>query len=345
MKPKTKRILNFLLIFGTLAIVLIVGFSGNDFGKALEALKTVPQFWLLLCFAAYLGYLSCEATAIHFFLRRQGCPVTLRYAFFVAIVGMYYSNITPGATGGQPMQVYYLHKRDVPVGLSTSALLVKLFSFQFMLLVIGTVCWIGHGAFIAENVGSSMWILIVGYVYNAVVVGFLLLVALNRRLVHFLLMLILKIGTKLRICKEPDQTRVRWEDALETYHGSIMMLAHRPLDVLVQLAIGGIQLIVLMMVIVCLYFGFGLSGATVTQLIALGVMLYTSASYTPLPGASGAQEGVFALYFAKVFPDDVRFMTLLLWRFFTYYLSLIVGAVATVGFGLRKDKNVQDEQK
>lgn len=341
MSPKLKRILNFVLIFGTLAIVLLVGFSGSDFNSALSALRQIPFLWIIFCVLAYAGYLTTDALAVYFFLKHQGCGVPLGYAILVSIVGQYYSNITPGATGGQPMQIYYLKKRDVPIGLGTSAMLVKLFCFQFMLLVLGTGFWIAHAGFIAENVGGNMWILLVGYLYNAVVVVVLLLVAVNRRLVRFLADLVLKIGTKLHLVKNPAGTRTKWEDTLETYHSSIMMLAHRPWDLVVQLLIGGLQLIVLMMVIVSLYFGFGLHGSSVGQLIAMGIMLYTSASYTPLPGASGAQEGVFALYFSRIFPDDIRLMALLLWRFFTYYLSLMVGAVATVGFGFRKDKKLQ----
>ena len=79
--------------------------------------------------------------------------------------------------------------------------------------------------------------------------------------------------------------------------------------------------------------------------MALGVMLYTSAAYTPLPGASGAQEGVFALYFANIFPDGIRLMALLLWRFFTYYLALIVGAVTTVVQGFQSGEKKPKHRK
>ena len=92
----------------------------------------------------------------------------------------------------------------------------------------------------------------------------------------------------------------------------------------------GLQLLSLMAVIPFVYHAFSLTGASYGQLTTLGIMLYTSAAYTPLPGASGAQEGVFALYFAQIIPDGIRVMALLLWRFFTYSLSLIVGAVVTV---------------
>ena len=88
-------------------------------------------------------------------------------------------------------------------------------------------------------------------------------------------------------------------------------------------------MLALMMVPVCLYHALGLSGIAVIEIITVGVLLYISASYTPLPGASGAQEGGFALFFSGIFPDATLFVALLIWRFFTYYLTIIVGAVVT----------------
>lgn len=69
--------------------------------------------------------------------------------------------------------------------------------------------------------------------------------------------------------------------------------------------------------------------------MTLGIMQYISAAYTPLPGASGAQEGVFALYFGLLFPDGIRFIALLLWRFFTFYITLILGALLSLFRGLK----------
>lgn len=342
MKPRTKKILNFALIFGTLLIVMLIGFSGQEMGDAITALRSIGPGWIVLCVLSWAGYILMDAFSTWFFLRRQGYRIGLVYSLFVAITGIYYSNVTPGATGGQPMQVYYLKKRGVPIGIGTSTLTVKFFSFQFMLAVLGTVLWIGYRDFIARQVGSSMWILVVGYVYNLFSVGVVLLMAVNKNLVRSLLHLVVRLVAKLRLIKDPDAVRTKAEDVLETFHASVMMLARRPLDVVVQLLFGALQLLSLMAVIPFVYQAFSLAGQSYGQLTALGIMLYTSAAYTPLPGASGAQEGIFALYFAQVFPDGIRVMALLLWRFFTYYLSLLVGAVVSVVYGFvsgrRKEK-------
>ena len=49
-----------------------------------------------------------------------------------ALIGFFFSGITPAASGGQPMQVYYMHKEGISVANSTLALLINLTSMQIV---------------------------------------------------------------------------------------------------------------------------------------------------------------------------------------------------------------------
>lgn len=342
MKPGTKKLLNFCLIFGTLLVVLLVGVNGEEMSGAVNALRSIEPQWILLCALSYLATVALDAGSLHYFLRRQGQGISYPYAVMVSILGSYYSNITPGASGGQPMQIYYMAKRKVSVGVATSALTVKFFCFQFMLAVLGTVLWIANGPFIYEQLGRNRWILIVGYSYNCFSVGLVLLMALVKKPVQVILRLALRLGKKLRLVKDEAATLAKCNEVHDTFYDSIRQIARHPIDLMVQMLYAALHLLSLMVVIYFLYQAFGLSGISYWQLTALGLMLYTSAAYTPLPGASGAQEGVFALYFSQVFPDGIRLMALLLWRFFTYYVSLIVGAVISVVYGFLSGRHRDD---
>ena len=90
------------------------------------------------------------------------------------------------------------------------------------------------------------------------------------------------------------------------------------------------KLMSLMLVVLAVYHALGLQAVSNMQLITMGVLLYIGASYTPLPGASGAQEGGFAVMFRGIFPDALLFVALMIWRFCTYYLSVLAGAGLTI---------------
>ena len=58
-----------------------------------------------------------------------------------------------------------------------------------------------------------------------------------------------------------------------------------------------------MLVPLCLYRAFGLSGWAPADLFTLQLLLFIAAAFVPLPGAAGAQEGGFYLFFRGVFPE------------------------------------------
>jgi uncharacterized membrane protein YbhN (UPF0104 family) len=58
--------------------------------------------------------------------------------------------------------------------------------------------------------------------------------------------------------------------------------------------------------------------------------LSLAVSFFPLPGASGASEGGFYLFFSAYFTKVPVFIPMLIWRFISYYSILIVGALQVV---------------
>ena len=121
-KPNAERLLSFLFLLITLGVVLYIGFSGNDLEALGEALRTMSPAYLFLCLLSWILYVLTDALAIHHFLRMQGCPIRLWQSLRAAMTGIYYSNVTPGATGGQPMEMYCLHKYGVSIGVSGSGM-------------------------------------------------------------------------------------------------------------------------------------------------------------------------------------------------------------------------------
>ena len=340
MKVGEKGFLNLALILGTLLIVLLIALRDNSLEDAVRYVRSMSLTWIVLSVLTYLAYLSMDAVAIHFFLKRQGYRVPLHRLAFISVIGQYYSNITPGASGGQPMQIYYLHENGVPTAIATSAIVMRFFCFQVMLSVFATYYWIADGAYINSQVGAQKWILIVGFVYNTVMVTGVAFLALSANVIKKIIAFVMRIGKKW--IKKPEEKTEKLYRAVDVFHDSLTSYQHQPIDMLVQLIIGGLQLLAMMSILYCVYRGLGLQGETFGHLVGMSVMEYISAAYAPLPGASGAQEGVFGMYFGQIFPDGMLIAALLLWRFFTYYICLILGAVIVTVHGLRSGKSLKD---
>ena len=80
MKPGIRKLINFLFIGVTIALVCILAFGNSDLENAWEALFTLDPWWLLGAAGCWFAYLFFDALGYHYFLRKQGYGVKLSFA-------------------------------------------------------------------------------------------------------------------------------------------------------------------------------------------------------------------------------------------------------------------------
>ncbi len=338
------KALNALFIVGTFAAVVYFAFQSGDVTQIGEALRSVSPWWLLGALGCFALHAFLRVPLYMLFFRFQQVHARLSSSILVGLIGMYYSAITPAATGGQPMQVYAFKKRGVPPGIASSALAVKFFCWQSALLLMGGLLWAIFPEVVADTLKQGVWFLGVGFFANGVAVVLVILLAVSRNVVRAILIFMVKLAHKVRIVKDVAQTSSKWDAALMDFHASVDLLTGHPFQFLVLFLMSALQVTSLMSAVYFVYRGFGLSQAPYIHLLTIQLMLHIAASFTPLPGASGAQEGGFYLFFGNFFPSDIIFAALLVWRFVTYYASILAGFAAVLmdgAYGLTGKKAVQ----
>ena len=223
-----------------------------------------------------------------------------------------------------------MNKHGVPIGIGTSGISMKFICNQLMVVLLASALWLWNMDFVNLQLSGARWLVVVGWLINFAAIPLILLVAFHRPLVQRVAGFLVRMGHKLRLVKDPEVTMLHIHTTLDSYHASFLRLTRHPRQVCIQLCLSALSVLGLMSVILCVYRAFGESGTPWQYLLTISFLLFLSASYTPLPGASGAQEGGFAVLFKHIFPDAQLFVALLLWRFSTYYLSILAGALLTM---------------
>ena len=321
-----------LFILFTLCVVCYIAFSNSELIDAWDKLFTLDFTWLCVAFLCLFAFIFFDSLTYFFFLRKQGKPISLGYSLFIAIMGLYFSNITPGASGGQPMQIYYIRKKNISVGMGTSAITVRFLCNQTTMVLVGCALWIAFHDFVNEQLAGIYWIVVIGVSINGIVVPLVLLTLFHRPLVQGLLNGIIRLGAKLRLVKNVDNAILHGTQILDTYHASMMQIVKNPMQLIIQFFISTCSMLGLLMIPVAVYFALGSTGTPWYYLLTLSYLLFMSTSYTPLPGASGAQEGAFLLYFNGLFATGTIGLALLVWRFITFYFTILLGASASAIF-------------
>jgi len=340
-----RNLLSLLFIAVTLGLIVVFAFSNSELTDAWGALFTLDLKWLLMALLGWFAYMFFDTLSLFYFLHRQKNHISLGHACFVTLIGFYYSNITPGASGGQPMQVYHLSKHGVPVPIGTSAISTKFFAQQLMLVLLTILFWGTNAEFVNTQLGGVKWAVYIGCAINFTAIPLILLVALHRPMVQAIITFLIRLGARMRLLKHPEDKIVRMSAGLDVYHASILRLTNHPSQILGMLLLAGLSILGLMSVPLSVYHAFRMSGTPWYRLMTVSFLLFISASYTPLPGASGAQEGGFLVYFKGMFTQGTIGLALLVWRFFTYYLFLLVGAVMSIFGSIRSSRRRAREGK
>lgn len=331
-----KRALNMIFIAGTFAFVLYFALRSGDIGEIWRALLGMDPLWLLGALGCFCVHMLLEGVIPFVFFRFQKVKVRVSTSVLVGLIGMYYSSITPAATGGQPMQVYALKKRGVPAGVSSSALAVKFFCWQSAMLLMGALLWLAFPAFVRGRMQGGVWFLLTGFLVNGLTVVGVLLLAVCRGFVRAIIVALVNLAARLRLVKDKANLASRLDAAVSDFHASVELLTKHPFQFLVMFMMSIVQVAGLMSAVYFVYRGLGLDAAPYMQLFTMQTMLYIAASFTPLPGASGAQEGGFYLFLGGFFPDGIVFAAMFVWRFITYYMSIITGFAGVLIDGARR---------
>ena len=325
MRVNWKKVLSVGLVVASIIMVFWIAFSNRELENAWDALGSLSPIWVFGAFCCWFSYMFFDAFSAWIYLRSEGFKISLGRAVNASLVGFYYSNITPSSAGGQPMQVNSLRKAGIPVGYGTMVATIRLACNQFAVCAMSLIFWLCNREFVARQLGDAIWFARLGWVINFAGIPLILMAAFMRNLIQKIMTWLIRTGAKIHLIKTPDATIAITTEVLDTYHTALMELTRRPGQILLQMACSCLSISGLIGTIYFVCHAFGLSGTPWYHLITISFLLYISACYTPLPGASGAQEGGFLLYYQGIFPGDRIGLALLVWRFFTYYLFLIVG--------------------
>lgn len=327
-KPKKKKgnKLN-LIICGIAFIVMIVYLLFVDkLENVLNALRNINPIFLIVCILFMIGYWMCESATIHAILKPLHPKAKFRDTWLDTIIGQYFNCITPFASGGQPMQAYYLVQFGVPLGSGLTALLSRFIVYQFVLTIYSAVTLIAGLNLFGDDLAAKglMPFVLIGFVINTAVIVFLLSIALWKNGTVKAANGIITLLTKMRIVKDPMHWRLYFTREVNKFHHNFKFLKKNVWVIVKSCFFTFIQLTLYLSISYVLYRGFGLNGESLFKIISYQAYVLMISSFIPLPGAMGAAELGYAGFFRDMFGTYTGVSTML-WRIFTFYLPILVG--------------------
>ena len=112
-----------------------------------------------------LVYYLIESYNVRSILKTFGEKISLLNALKFTWIGFFFSAITPAASGGQPVEIYYMTKEKISGSKATMALLMQLCGFQISTISLGIICSIINPEILQ---GGLIWLFLLGVLINSV---------------------------------------------------------------------------------------------------------------------------------------------------------------------------------
>jgi len=248
---------------------------------------------------------------------------------YLGIITKFFNGITPLATGGQPMEVYEMHKRGIDYKSGANIVIQNYIVFQIALVFWAIVSIILNQVLnLFKYIPVLKQLTIIGFIINFVILLVLFLISFSKRFNKTLITFIINVLAKIKIVKEKDKSIEKWSKTCDEYYENAKVLLNNKKVffkcILFQIISLGIYYVLPLYIAYSLNLGENL---TILNTIAASSYIYVMGCYVPIPGASGGMEFAFLGFFGNFLDASPLKAVLILWRFMTYYIPTIVGAI------------------
>ena len=182
MKKNKKVIFNGVFLVVVFALTIYGVFHGEDLESMMDAIRSADKRWLAPGLALVAFFIWGESIIIWYMMRSYGIKLKKRTCFLFSSVGFFFSCITPSASGGQPMQAYYMKKKNIPIPVSAVILMIITITYKLVLVVIGIgVAVFGRG-FLHQYLEGILPVFYLGLALNIFCVTFMTILVFHRSL-------------------------------------------------------------------------------------------------------------------------------------------------------------------
>ena len=317
---------SFIILLITLFVLFLV--LKDNFKTVISTITTMNMKFVIIAIVLYFAYLFFHALVNYLWVNEKE-KLSLPQAFQHMIITQFFNGITPFSTGGQPMEIYMLKNHGFRYTKATNVIMQNFIVYQLALVIFGLFAVIYNfitGVLVYKSVLTTL--IILGFLINTIVAVVMLFVATSKKFTKSLLNIITRLGNNLHFIKNKEKFLAKWEERLEDFHNCTKEVKKKK-----GLFVLGI---ILNLISLTCYYAIPLflvyslhdynSMTFFTSIVASAYVLIIG-SFVPIPGATGGIEYGFLEIFSSFLPTTSVRAVMIIWRFITYYLGMILGGI------------------
>lgn len=348
---KKKKIINILCFVAN--ILVVAGLLTYQLIKepfvSIRGLGVNP-WMLVLLFAIFGIMLVFDTFQIGYLVKMDTGKWRLGLSFKASALGRYYDAITPLSIGGEPFQVAYLRKYDVPASSSLSIPIARsIIFYQISFLILSITALIVSRTNTGFNAFASI-MSILGFVISFFLLFMVVFLSISKNVGKKIVVRVLKLLQKMKIIKNYEKQYIRVTKYVEEFQTTCRRYMRSFKDFIINFLLAFVRLVILYSIPFIIYMCFFTDGTfdLYFKFFVCGILTDLAASFFPLPGGTGMNEITFTALFSSYFSGGRLFWALILWRLMTYYLYIFLGVIVLtydISYGNKKYRWMKKQQE
>lgn len=285
---------------------------------------------IMQLFAIAPIYFLMDTLRLYFILKAIDVKVPLVYILRLTFINLFISNVTPFATGGGIAQIHFLTKQNVHIADATAATSIRtaipliFFSIMAPLILIFDKSIIG----IMRGANTLLFTIIMVTVNFITIMGVYLLIRNPKQIKRLLVCITVYLRRKRIIrTRRSKQKILNSLHAIDRFSLNIKRYLNAQPKYLALSILSSLGFLTASFSFtIVLIKSLNTTAPAISILLSQIVVTYFM-YFAPTPGATGIAEGGFTLLFKNYVKSSEIVTITFMWRFFTIYIGLTIGAI------------------
>jgi len=297
----------------------------DSYETVLETIMHV-EFWRLILIIAWGVLPTLVWGVILTIMARHIKPdYQFKQGIANAFIGGFMAGMTPSSTGGQVAQTGTFKRQGINASHGAGLIWMDFYLYSVVLVAFTLLLFIVKFRDF-ENLSITL-IFGFGLAINIIIILVLFLMVEFPKLYRKITDWVVHYIATTKFVKNKEKMLLGWNETMENFQSATQSINENKAMVGILLGLNALRL--------ALYFSTPFAIAQLLELsipwsefvhlMALASFVTMANTFVPLPGASGATEGLFVLSYSTVIGKASAASTMILWRFSTFYMILFIG--------------------
>ena len=318
------------LLLAGLTIFAIVRSSDIPVGELIAGIRENAGPMLIPAAVCMVGFIFFEGEAVRSILYHVGYRVGHRNAFLYGAADVYFSAITPSATGGQPASAFFMMRDGVPGAVTAATLLLNLIMYNAAILSIAFVCLaLRPDMFFHFQVGCR--ILIVAGIIVLLVMAILFFMLLRHQ------SFVYQIGIRLisflhrhHMMRHPSKYEEKLDRIMEEYKSCVKLMAGHSRMLVAAYLLNVLQRLSQFGVTLFAYLSLGGSPSRLRELFVTQCFVALGSNCVPIPGSMGVTDYLMLDGYMQLMTREEAYRLQLVSRGFSFYGCVLLSIIVVI---------------